>query len=136
MMINKININFKKQARIWVTSVIHINHLWKIIIYSYSYLKLQYLGHHLLHKMFLYTKCSYGFPFLKEYDPSLREGFNKKTFELMEFSIQILPPPPHPPHPLLWKKTFVFHNFSYFVIMFIIIKFGENFDEKNDICFF
>ena len=49
----------------------------------------------------------------------------------MEFSIQMLPPTP-----LRWKKTFVFHNFFYFFIMFIITKFGENFEEKIDICFF
>ena len=35
-----------------------------------------------------------------------REGFNKKTLKVMEFSIQILPPPPFD-----GIKTFVFHNF-------------------------
>jgi len=49
----------------------------------------------------------------------------------MEFSIQILSP-----HPLRWKKTFFSHNFFYVFIMFIITKFGENFEEKIDICFF
>ena len=44
----------------------------------------------------------------------------------MEFSIQILPPP------LRWKKNIFFYVF----IMFIITKFGENFEEKIDICFF
>ena len=47
----------------------------------------------------------------------------------MEFSIQILPP-------LDGKKTFFFRNFCYFFIMFVKTKFGENFEEKNYICFF
>ena len=51
----------------------------------------------------------------------------------MEFSIQILTPP-HPPS--MEKNTFIFHNFFYVFIMFIITKFGENFEEKIDICFF
>ena len=33
------------------------------------------------------------------------------------------------------EKNIFFHNF-HVVIMFIIIKFDENFDEKTDICFF
>ena len=51
----------------------------------------------------------------------------------MEFSIQILPPPPPP---FDGKKTFFFQYFFYVCIMFIITKFGENFEEKIDICFF
>ena len=49
----------------------------------------------------------------------------------MEFSIQILPPPPFD-----GKKTFFSHNFFYVFIMFIITKFGENFEETIDICLF
>ena len=49
----------------------------------------------------------------------------------MEFSIHILPNPP-----FNGKKMFVFHNFLKVFIMFIITKFGENFEEKIDICFF
>ena len=47
----------------------------------------------------------------------------------MEFSIQILPPP-------LDGKNLFFPQFFYVFIMFIITKFGENFEEKIDICFF
>ena len=51
----------------------------------------------------------------------------------MEFSIQI---PPRP-IPLRWKKKHFFSTiFFYVFIMFIITKFGENFEEKIDICFF
>ena len=50
----------------------------------------------------------------------------------MEFSIQIFPPPPTP---LLWKKTFFSAIFLYVFIMFIITIFGENFEDKIDICF-
>ena len=51
----------------------------------------------------------------------------------MEFSIQIFPPPT----PLQWKKHIFFPQFFFNVfIMFIITKFGENFEEKVDICFF
>ena len=71
----------------------------------------------------------------------------------MEFSIQILSPPPPPfdgkkiknfgifppnfppPPPLRWKKNIFFPIFFYVFIMFIITKFGENFEEKIDICF-
>ena len=42
----------------------------------------------------------------------------------MEFSIEILPPPP-----FYEKKTFFFYVF----IMFIITKFGENFEEKVEV---
>ena len=45
----------------------------------------------------------------------------------MEFSIQILPPP-HPP--LMEKKHFFSTIFFYVFIIFIITKFGENFEEK------
>ena len=45
----------------------------------------------------------------------------------MEFSIQILPPP-HPPS--MEKKHLFFTIFVYVFIMFIITKFGENFDKK------
>ena len=63
----------------------------------------------------------------------IREGFNKKkTLKVMEFSIQILPPP-HPPS--MEKKHFFSTIFFYVFIMFIITKFGENFEEKMDICF-
>ena len=34
------------------------------------------------------------------------------------------------------KKIQKFHNFFYVFIIFIITKFGENFEEKIDICFF
>ena len=51
----------------------------------------------------------------------------------MEFSIQIFPPPPPP---FDGKKNNFFNNFFYVFIMFIITKFGENFEEKIDICFF
>ena len=50
----------------------------------------------------------------------------------MEFFIKIPPPPP----PFDGKKTFFFPNFCYVFIMFIITQFGENFEEKIDICFF
>ena len=50
----------------------------------------------------------------------------------MEFSIQILPP--HPPS--MEKKHLFSTIFFYVFIMFIITKFGENFEEKIDICFF
>ena len=46
----------------------------------------------------------------------------------MEFSIQMLPP--------FDGKKIKFNNFFYVFIMFIITKFGENFEEKMDICFF
>ena len=62
---------------------------------------------------------------------ALREGFNKKTLKVMEFSIKILP---HPPS--MEKKHFFSTIFFYVFIMFIITKFGENFEEKIDICFF
>ena len=59
------------------------------------------------------------------------EGFNKKkTLTVMEFSTQILP------RPLRWKKKHFFPHFFYVFIMFIITKFGENFEDKIDICFF
>ena len=48
----------------------------------------------------------------------------------MEFSIQILP------HPPSMEKKHFFHNFFYVFIIFNITKFGENFEEKIDICFF
>ena len=64
---------------------------------------------------------------------SLREGFNKKTLKVMEFSIQILPPPPPP---FDGKQTFFSHILFYVYIMFIITKFGENFEEQIYICFF
>ena len=51
----------------------------------------------------------------------------------MEFSIQFSTPLPPPSTE---KKPFFFHNFFYVFIMFIITKFGENFEEKIDICFF
>ena len=41
-----------------------------------------------------------------------------------------------PPTPLRWKKTFFSTIFFYVFIMFIITKFGENFEEKIDIYFF
>ena len=44
----------------------------------------------------------------------LREGFNKKTLKVMEFSIKILPPRTQ----LLWKKKFP-TIFFYVFIMFI-----------------
>ena len=47
----------------------------------------------------------------------------------MEFSINILTPPPHPP---LMKKK----HFFYVFIMFIRTKFGKNFEEKIYICLF
>ena len=50
----------------------------------------------------------------------------------MEFSIQISPPPPL----FDGKKHFFCTIFFYVFIMFIITKFGENFEEKIDICFF
>ena len=50
----------------------------------------------------------------------------------MEFSIQIFPP--H--HPSIEKKHLFFTIFFYVFIMFITTKFGENFEEKIDICFF
>ena len=63
----------------------------------------------------------------------LREGFNKKTLKVMEFSIQISPPPT----PLRWKKKHLFSTIFVFVfIMFLNTKFGENFEEKIDICFY
>ena len=46
----------------------------------------------------------------------------------MEFSIQILSAPPSMENKI--------HNFFYVFIMFIITKFGDNFEEKIDICFF
>ena len=45
-----------------------------------------------------------------------REGFNKKTLKVMEFSIQILPPP-HPPS--MEKTHFLPTIFLYVFIMFI-----------------
>ena len=45
----------------------------------------------------------------------------------MEFSIEFYPPPP----PCFFSTIFL-----YVFIMFIITKFGENFEEKIDICFF
>ena len=55
----------------------------------------------------------------------------KKTLKDMELSIQILPTP------LWWKKTHFYSTILFYVfIMFIITKFGENFEEKIDICFF
>ena len=50
----------------------------------------------------------------------------------MEFSIQILPPHPLHPHLLFDGKKIKMYVF----IMFIITKFGKNFEEKIDICFF
>ena len=35
----------------------------------------------------------------------VREGFNKETLKVMEFSIQILPPPPR------WKQNIYFSQF-------------------------
>ena len=61
----------------------------------------------------------------------LREGFNKKNIK----SYGIFHPKITPP-PFDGKKTFFFHNFLYVFIMFIITKFGENFEEQIDICFF
>ena len=52
----------------------------------------------------------------------------------MEFSLQIFPPPPHPPS--VEKKHFFSTIFLYVFIMLIITKFGKNFEEKIDICFF
>ena len=37
---------------------------------------------------------------------------------------------------LKMEKKMFFHNYLYVFIMFIITKFGENFEEKIDICFF
>ena len=34
------------------------------------------------------------------------------------------------------RKKNVVHNFFYVFIMFITTKFGKNFEEKIDICFF
>ena len=51
----------------------------------------------------------------------------------MEFSIEMLPPPPHPPS---MEKNIFFPQFFYVFIMFITTKFGKNFEEKIDICFF
>ena len=51
----------------------------------------------------------------------------------MEFPSKFYPPPPPP---FDEKITFIFHNFFYVFIMFIITKFGENFEEKIDICYF
>ena len=54
------------------------------------------------------------------------EGFNNKTLKVMEYSIKILPP-------LFYeKKPSVLQTF--YLIMFMITKFGENFEEKIDIC--
>ena len=50
----------------------------------------------------------------------------------MEFSIQILPPP----HLPSMEKNIFFQQFFFVFIMFIIAKFGENFEDKIDICFF
>ena len=51
----------------------------------------------------------------------------------MEFSIQIFPPP-HPPS--MEKKHFFPQFCLYVFIMVIITKFGENLEDKIDICFF
>ena len=57
-------------------------------------------------------------------------SIKKKTLKVMEFSIQIL----H--HPLRWKKTYFFPHFLCVFIMFIITKFGENFEEMMDLVSF
>ena len=51
----------------------------------------------------------------------------------MKFSIEIFPPPP-----FYGKKHiyFLFHNFFYVFIIFIVTKFIKNFEDKNDICVF
>ena len=64
----------------------------------------------------------------------LRGGFNKKT-NIKSYGI-LHPNFPPPPPPFDGKKHFFPHNFLYVFIMFIITKFGENFEEKIDICFF
>ena len=51
----------------------------------------------------------------------------------MEFSIQILPAHLHPPS--MEKKHLSFTIFFYVSIIFIIPKFGENFEDKIDLCF-
>ena len=61
----------------------------------------------------------------------LREGFNKKNIK----SFGIFHPNFNPPPPSMKKNTFFSHNFFFVFTMFIITKFGENFEEKIDICF-
>ena len=56
----------------------------------------------------------------------------QKTLKVMEFSIQILPPPPS----FDGRRNKDSIIFFYVFIMFIITKFGENFEEKINICFF
>ena len=58
----------------------------------------------------------------------------KKTLKVMEFSIKILPLPAPPP--FYEKKKKISTIFLYVFIMFIITKFGENFEDKIQICFF
>ena len=55
---------------------------------------------------------------------SIREGLKKNKKML------IWPKAEH------WIKKIKFHNFFYVFIIFIITKFGENFEEKFDICVF
>ena len=63
----------------------------------------------------------------------LREGFNKKNIKSYGiFHPNFTPPPP----PFDEKKPFFSTIFCYVFIMFVITKFGENFEEKMDIFFF
>ena len=60
-----------------------------------------------------------------------------KTSKKKRRILGALPLTPRPPPPLDGKKNIFFSTFFFYVfIMFIITKFGENFEEKIDICFF
>jgi len=65
----------------------------------------------------------------------LREGFKKKKKKKMVGFIQRSSDPSQPGR-ALDKKNSKITIFFYVFIIFIITKFGENFEEKNDICFF
>ena len=63
----------------------------------------------------------------------LREGFKKKK-KWLDLSNAHLTPASQAER---WiKKIQKLYNFFYVFIIFIITKFGENFEEKIDICFF
>ena len=60
------------------------------------------------------------------------EGFNKKNIKSCGIFHLNFTPTHHPST----EKNIFFPQFFYVFIMFIITKFGDNFEEKIDICFF